>query len=256
MYAGFNLDMSDELELFKQAGNTIYNAQKKKISDELSKFLLDDGSLNGTDMQNNWFPQIKADVFISHSHNDREKAIALAGWLKRTFDLDVFIDSAVWGSADELLKKIDDRYCKNPGSSTYSYEKRNFSTSHIHTTLSTALTMIIDQTECLFFLNTPQSIDVSSVINSTKSPWIYYEIGITKYIRKHEPDRPKGIIKKGMFENAQDLTIQYKLDMDHLYDISQFDLQKWQGLFTKYNQNHPLDVLYGMRKLLMEHLVS
>lgn len=257
MYAGFNLEMSDQLVLFKQTGNNIYNAQKEKIKDDLSKFILDDGTLNGTDMQNSWFPQIRADVFISHSHNDKEKAIALAGWLKQTFDLDAFIDSTVWGSADELLKKIDDRYCKNSDSSTYSYEKRNFSTSHVHTMLSTALTMIIDQTECMFFLNTPQAISTASVINSTNSPWIYYEIGVSKYIRKREPDRPKGIIKKGMFENAQDLTIQYKLDMDHLYDITQFDLRKWQNLFTQYkNDSHPLDLLYGLRKLLLEHSVS
>ncbi|WP_419393430.1 hypothetical protein [Cytobacillus praedii] len=252
MYAGFNLVTDEEFLHYKQAGNTNYNAQKQKVKDELSKFILDDGSINGTDMQNNWFPQIHADVFLSHSHNDKEKAIAFAGWLKHTFDLDVFIDSSVWGSADELLKKIDDRYCKNTDSSTYSYEKRNYSTSHVHTMLSTALTMIIDQTECMFFLNTPQSIDTSSVINSTKSPWIYYEIGVSKFVRKREPDR-KGIIKKGMFEDAQDLSIQYKLDMDHLYDIRQSDLLEWQGLFTQYPEHHPLDIFYGMKKLLLEN---
>jgi hypothetical protein len=255
MYAGFNLEIDEEFNHHKQTGNTDYNFQKEKIKVELSKFILEDGTINGTDMQNSWFPQIQADVFLSHSHNDKEKAIALAGWLKNTFGLEVFIDSSVWGSADELLKKIDDRYCKNTDGSTYSYEKRNLSTSHVHTMLSTALTMIIDQTECMFFLNTPQSISTSSVINSTKSPWIYYEIGISKFVRKREPDR-KGIIKKGMFENAQDLSIQYKLDMDHLYDIRQSDLLDWQGLFTQNPENHPLDLLYRMRNLLLEHSMS
>src|SRR5579875_2735717 len=116
MYAGFNLVMDEEFLHYKQTGNTIYNSQKQKVKDELSKFILDDGTINGTDMQNSWFPQIHVDVFLSHSHNDKEKAIALAGWLKHTFDLDVFLDSSVWGSADELLKNIDDRYCKNTDS--------------------------------------------------------------------------------------------------------------------------------------------
>lgn len=244
--------MNGDFLNYVQYGKTIYNSQKQKVKDEISKFILDDGTLNGSDMQNSWFPQIHADVFISHSHNDKEKAIALAGWLKHTFGLDVFIDSSVWGSADELLKKIDDRYCKNTDSTTYSYEKRNFSTSHVHTMLSTALTMMIDQTECLFFLNTPETINASSVISSTKSPWIYYEIGISKFVRKREPNRQKGIIKKGMFENAQDLTIQYKLDLDHLYDINQSILLDWQKLFTQYSENHPLDLLYGMKGLLLE----
>lgn len=256
MYAGFNLDMNDDFVRFKQTGNTIYNVQMQKVKDGISKFILDDGSINGSDMQNSWFPQIHADVFISHSHNDKEKAIAFAGWLKHTFNLDAFIDSSVWGSADELLKKIDDRYCKNTDSSTYSYEKRNFSTSHVHTMLSAALMMVIDQTECMFFLNTPETINALSVINSTKSPWIYYEIGVSKFLRKREPNRPKGIIKKGMFENAQDLTIQYKLDMDHLYDINQSHLLDWQRLFTLHNENHPLDLLYGMKKMLLENSMS
>ncbi|MCM3671654.1 toll/interleukin-1 receptor domain-containing protein [Mesobacillus maritimus] len=220
------------------------------MKEELNKFLLNDGSLDGEKMQKSWFPQINSDVFLSHSHNDKEKAIALAGWLNRTFGLDVFLDSSVWGSADALLKMIDDKYCKFPDNTTYSYEKRNFSTSHIHMMLSTALTMMIDQTECILFLNTPNSINTSEVITSTKSPWIYHEIAISKFVRKQEPNRPKGIIKKGLFENAQDLSINYKLDMEHLREITQSDLLHWQKLYSQNKENHPLDLLYGMGNLL------
>lgn len=255
MYAGFNLITNDKLETYKNKGYAIYDNNMKIIVEELNKFLLNDGSLDGTEMQNSWFPQINADVFLSHSHNDKEKAIALAGWLNATFGLNVFIDSCVWGSADALLKMIDDKYCKNVDNATYSYEKRNFSTSHVHMMLSSALTMMIDKTECVIFLNTPNSINTSEVINSTKSPWIYYEIGISKFVRKQEPNRPKGIIKKGLFENAQDLTISYKTDMNHLRDITESDLRYWERLFTQNNQNHPLDLLYGMGKLLV-HSVS
>ena len=62
-------------------------------------------------MQANWFPQIKADIFISHSHKDKGLALALAGWLEETFGLTAFIDSCVWGYANKLLKMIDDEYC-------------------------------------------------------------------------------------------------------------------------------------------------
>lgn len=254
MFTGYNLITSDEFHLYKEVGNAIYNKNKRTVEEELKNFLLTDGSLDGETMQNSWFPQIKADVFLSHSHNDKEKAIALAGWLKGTFGLNVFLDSSVWGSADALLKMIDDKYCKFPDNTSYNYEKRNFSTSHVHMMLSTALTMMIDQTECILFLNTPNSINASEVIDSTKSPWIYHEIAVSKFVRKQEPNRPKGIIKKGLFENAQDLTINYKLDMDHLREITQTDLLYWQRLHSQNLENHPLDLLYGMGKLIEEKI--
>lgn len=47
-------------------------------------------------MQVSWFPQIKADVFISHSHSDEKLAIIFAGWLYNAFGLTAFIDSCVW----------------------------------------------------------------------------------------------------------------------------------------------------------------
>ncbi|MFC3882333.1 hypothetical protein ACFOU2_01830, partial [Bacillus songklensis] len=46
MYAGFNLVLDEEFLHFKQFGNTIYNAQKEKVKEELSRFVLDDGTIN------------------------------------------------------------------------------------------------------------------------------------------------------------------------------------------------------------------
>lgn len=250
MFAGFNLKTDEEFSFYKNLGNAIFNNNKNIVEEGLKKFMLGDGSIDGTEMQNNWFPQIVADIFISHSHADKEKAIALAGWLNCKFGLNVFIDSCVWGFSDNLLKQIDDVYCKNPGSSYYSYEKRNFSTSHVHMMLSTALSMMIDKTECVLFLNTPNSIDNSEVINQTKSPWIYYEIGMTQLVRKKEPNRPEGIIKKELFENNQSLDIKYNLDMKHLQEIVQTDLQEWEKAFAQNKERHPLDHLYVKNKLI------
>lgn len=254
MFTGFNLEISDDFVLHKTLGKTILENHQKIVEEEINKFMLGDGSINGSQMQESWFPQINADIFISHSHADREKALALAGWLKYTFDLNVFIDSCVWGYADNLLKKIDDRFCRNPGDSTYSYEKRNLSTSHVHMMLSTALSMMIDKTECIFFLNTPSSIDSTGVINSnsTKSPWIYYEIGVTKSIRKSIPKRPEGIMKKGLFENSETLTIKYDLDLVHLHKITENDLREWEKAQARNNSLHPLDCLYRKHKLILE----
>ncbi|MEW4286183.1 hypothetical protein [Priestia koreensis] len=246
MFAGFNLEgINNEFLMYKEKGHQVLKQNKSHIEKELENFLLNNGSIDGTKMQNDWFPQINADVFISHSHSDEEKAIALAGWLKEKFDLTAFIDSYVWGYSANLLKKIDDEYCKNTNRTTYNYDKRNFSTSHVHMMLSMALTKMIDKTECILFLNTPNSVVTEEVVEQTKSPWIYHEIGMTKLIRKQEPKRP-GFIKKGssLFENAQGLDIVYKLDVDHLKKITVDDLNTWEIKFRNNTYLEALDVFY------------
>ncbi|MEK4528369.1 hypothetical protein CXK86_21395 [Paenibacillus sp. BGI2013] len=245
MYTGYNLKMDPKFQDFYDKGNQLFSGNKKVIQEELDKFVLEDGSLDGSKMQETWFPQINADIFLSHSHADEANAIALAGWIKETFNLSTFIDSCVWGYADELLEKIDNEFCWQPKSSTYNYKKRNQSTSHVHMMLSTALTKLMDRTECVFILNTPNSIQSFEVVNKTKSPWIYYEIGITKLLEKKKPSRQPSIIKKGLFENSQDLSVKYELDMKHLIALTQFDLDNWEEkhLLVKDTQ-HPMDTLY------------
>jgi hypothetical protein len=253
MFAGFNLkDLDDDfISSYLDKGYIVFNENVKHIEKELDNFILNDGSIDGSKLQADWFPEVKADIFLSHSHGDREKAIALAGWLRSTFGLTVFIDSCVWGYANTLLRKIDDIYCKNTNSNTYNYDKRNYSTSHVHMMLSLALTKMMDSTECLIFLNTPNSIATNEVIdNQTKSPWIFHEIATSSVLRKQKPHR-FGLIKKGYyFENAQILTIKYNLDLSDLIDISTANLLEWKNDFNVEGDSHSLDVLYKKHKLI------
>lgn len=101
MYRGFNLLLEDNcfekryFEAFKEVGSKSFSSQKTSIVKTIKSFVRNDGSLDGSMMQANWFPQIEADIFISHSHKDEDLAHALAGWLKKTFGLTAFIDSCV-----------------------------------------------------------------------------------------------------------------------------------------------------------------
>lgn len=110
MYRGFNLLLEENcfeegyFEAFKKVGLRSFSSQKTSIKEKINSFVRNDGSLDGSMMQANWFPQIKADIFISHSHKDINLALALVGWLKVTFGLTAFIDSCVWGYANKLLK--------------------------------------------------------------------------------------------------------------------------------------------------------
>lgn len=249
MFRGFNLQLNWFSQECYNKGIVLYNENKKQIKNSIDSFILDDGSLDGSSMQTNWFPQIEANIFISHSHKDENTAIALAGWLYKEFGLYTFIDSCIWGYANELLRKIDNSYCLQTDG-YYSYQKRNNSTSHVHMMLSTALLMMMDSTECVFFLNTPSSISANEVIDKTESPWIYSELAITQFIRQNVPERLKLYEltetfsgADGKLEKGGRLIIKYEVDLKHLTAINGSSLDNWKKMYRK---GYALDKLYEL----------
>lgn len=262
MFAGFNLqiDLSDWLDKdeYYISGKSIDEKNKKSIEEDLEAFIID-GVIDGSSLQEEWFPQINADIFISHSHKDLRLAYCLVGWLFKHFKLRAFVDSNVWGFSDDLLKKIDDKYCVNSSSESksYSYEKRNYSTSHVHMMLSVALNKMIDKTECLFFMNTPSSVSITDTVqNATFSPWIYSELFTSEVIRKQELLRyRKGYMKKkAMFESAE-LIIRYNISTDHLIDLDEKELLKWRLHGISTSGHDSLDQLNLMKGLFEVKLV-
>lgn len=164
-----------------------YKSQEKKALNNLSDYLLDSSStLDGDEIQKHLFPNKEVDIFLSHSHADTDNVIRLAITLERK-GLNVFIDSCVWGNAFDLLKDIDQEYCYDSLTGTYSYEKRNRSTSHVYMMLNTALHKMIDNCEIFLFLGTPNSVSVKQGIESqesVKSPWILSELALVQHIRR------------------------------------------------------------------------
>jgi hypothetical protein len=115
--------------------------------------------------------------------------------------------------------------------------------------LSVALNKMIDKTECLFFLNTPESMSIMDTVqNTTFSPWIYSELFTSEVIRKQELFRyRKGIMeKKAMFESAE-LIIRYNISTDHLIDLNKKDLIEWRMTRMITNNVEPLDQLYYLK---------
>ncbi len=232
IYTSFN---DDELEYYKTIGESIYRKTKRKFS--INNFLDEDGILDGSKIQSNCFPTVEADIFISHSHEDLDLVKSLAGYLYKTKGLISFIDSCVWDFVDELLQKIDENYSlKNNG--YYSYELRNHTTSHVHMMLITALMKMIDETECLFFLNTPSSISIEETMEKTYSPWIYAELTISKII---QCKLPKRFVQKSA-ELLENFSIKYDVDLSHLYDLS---LDEIKESMTKQDKYTVLDDFYS-----------
>lgn len=225
------------------------------INEELPKLIINDTILDGNRLASDWFKDIKADVFISHSHSDLPLALALAGWLYKYWKIQSFIDSQVWGSADQLLKKIDVKYSRNKLSeNNFSYEKRNFTTSHVHNILLMSIARVINQTECFIFLNTNRAIPIKQGIEeSTLSPWLYSEIEISSMLKEQPLTRTTYFSKrektKPLFESATELfNTAYKLNKDHLLPIDKNQLYYLQNNYSSVNKYQLLDLLYELHE--------
>lgn len=235
MYRGFNVEniSIDNMDCLAEEFDDQFS--KPTIHKNLKKYCRMNGDFDASAIQEDWFPQWDFDVFISHSHDDEILAKAFAWWLRKNFNLKVFVDSAVWGYFDTLLKKI----CYNTGLSN--------AVSHAHMMLTMALMKMIDRTECLFFLNTPKSINLDEEFNTgTYSPWLYTEIGISRMIEKkypvRYPNRSEEDYQKKLSEDAKFL---YKFNLAHLTPLDYKGLNLWKSSCQK-TSNHPLDVLYKL----------
>ena len=115
MFIGFDLHIEEQTEFFRNGKGYSYYVRlgemhlEKQIANykEDLKAYITSKEIDGTKIQEEWFPEIEADIFISHSHEDKDLACALAGWLYDTFKLKCFIDSCVWGDSKELLELMN-----------------------------------------------------------------------------------------------------------------------------------------------------
>ena len=253
MFAKFNLQLGDNQisDNYRE-----YGLRQKQISDEKSrqsidKYLLKDGSLSATAIEKDWFLGVDARFFLSHSHADETAVINLAGFLSKELGITSFIDSTVWGYADNLLKQIDEKYCLKAhdvnGNSTYSYEKRNRTTAQVHLLLQGALAKMIDRCECLIFVNSPKSLKVSNIEEetSTGSPWIYSEILMASTF----PIRPLAEYRTDELLHF-DAKITYDVNLTGFVDLSIQDLIKAKNDTVIKTPSKILERLYQDKAIL------
>lgn len=254
------LDDEEINSYFYEKGLELYNIHKKLSRNSLDKYIVDNDALDASKIEEDWFPPIKADVFLSHSHKDEKLAITFAGWLSETVHVTVFIDSCVWGYSDELLSIIDKKYCvskeKTNGGYIYNYDKRNKSTTHVHMILNGALAKMIDSTECIMFLNTPNSIKMNELMNKsiTDSSWIYSELLMSKIIRNKkliEYRKEEIVFAEKQELSHSELNVQYYIETDHLIDISWKDLCYVKMVTPNLEKKYAaLDMLYEYKGVM------
>ncbi len=118
-------------------------------------------------------PQLKnAQVFLSHSHADKNKALKVKGYLEEDLDAEcVFIDSLFWDYKDNVLKEMS------------KYDNTSKIEDAFTLILRESLEYMIKKCPYFVFLQSKNSVSLNQdLLGITYSAWIYEELKIAHSI--------------------------------------------------------------------------
>lgn len=255
MYRAFNVKLDGfDWQQFSKHYNYNYNCLNLRCRDDLRKLINSSHEISANKIKQLITPVSNYDIFISHSHKDINLAKGLAGYLEEYCKVSCFIDSLYWGNIDELLEEFNKKSLhedKATGKEYFDHQSTKEVAKHANMILASALTEMINNSECVFFLNTDNSvISGSDVINKneTSSPWIYHEIFITSIIYRRETRR-YALFKGQQIECNLIKRLPrfiYSLDLTGMTNLNDNDILNW-GSKLNSNNAHPLDVLYKLK---------
>ena len=252
MFAKYKIDVTEIQRLKKdfkhqyamEIPSLNFDEKRKEVRNSLKSLVLGatdkKGVIDGEMLQSYTFPTGEDgdyDVFISHSHDDKDEAETLASWLGSCCRLRVFLDSYVWRSADGLLQEIDDLHCRRRNGN-YIYGRRNYSTSHVHAMLSMAIMDIINKTECCIFIESSHSLDLNRLDNDSRaktlSPWLYEELTIMRLLPTRGATRKvryfSSITDSRLNESLENLRIRHHVDLTEFGTLTSADLMSLYDL--------------------------
>ncbi|WQW73586.1 toll/interleukin-1 receptor domain-containing protein [Helicobacter pylori] len=112
-------------------------------------------------------PQLKnAQVFLSHSHADRNKALEVKDYLESQTKRKVFIDSLFWDYKDDVLNKLAE------------YDDISRIEDAFTLILRESLQDMIEKCPYFVFLQSKNSVSNQGLSQITYSVWIYEELRI------------------------------------------------------------------------------
>ncbi len=173
----FNNQAHQVNEVPAKIAEKIYNLIKD------AKHPNDDIILNHNKIKKAFFSPFKlqlksAQVFLSHSHADKNKALEVKDYLEEYLDAEcVFIDSLFWDYKNNVLKEI---------------KKHHIDVSKIEDTftliLRESLQDMIEKCPYFVFLQSNNSVSCNQDLSCiTYSAWIYEELKIAHSIRESRP---------------------------------------------------------------------
>ncbi|WP_367706639.1 TIR domain protein [Helicobacter pylori] len=151
-----------------------------RIAQKIRNILKKHGSrkdiiLNHRELQEAFFspfkPQLKnAQVFLSHSHADRNKALEVKDYLESQTKRKVFIDSLFWDYKDDVLNKLA------------RYDDISKIEDAFTLILRESLQDMIEKCPYFVFLQSKNSVSNQGLSCITHSAWIYEELRIAHSI--------------------------------------------------------------------------
>ncbi|GAA8998944.1 toll/interleukin-1 receptor domain-containing protein [Helicobacter pylori] len=154
----------------------------KKIYEliEDAKHPNDDIILNHNKIKEAFFspfkPQLKsAQVFLSHSHADKNKALKVKNYLESKTNHRVFIDSLFWDYKDDVLNELE------------KYDNTSKIKDAFTLILRESLQNMIEKCPYFVFLESKNSVSNQGLSCITYSAWIYEELKIAHSIRESRP---------------------------------------------------------------------
>ncbi|GHQ50838.1 hypothetical protein VN1225_14470 [Helicobacter pylori] len=183
------------------------NEVAKKIYELIkdAKHPNDDIILNHNEIKEAFFspfePQLKdAQVFLSHSHADKNKALKVKNYLEEDLDAEcVFIDSLFWDYKNNVLKEI---------------KKHHIDVSKIEDTftliLRESLQDMIKKCPYFVFLQSNNSVSNQGLSRTTYSAWIYEELKIANGLIADSALQESRIKAKRVSHNITNLLRRFK----------------------------------------------
>ncbi|PDX27409.1 toll/interleukin-1 receptor domain-containing protein, partial [Helicobacter pylori] len=124
-------------------------------------------------------PQLKTvQVFLSHSHADRNKALEVKDYLENQTKRKVFIDSLFWDYKDDVLNKLA------------KYDDISKIEDAFTLILRESLQDMIEKCPYFVFLQSKNSVSNQGLSRITYSAWIYEELKIAHSISAISESRP------------------------------------------------------------------
>ncbi|WQV06992.1 toll/interleukin-1 receptor domain-containing protein [Helicobacter pylori] len=121
-------------------------------------------------------PQLKtAQVFLSHSHADRNKALEVKNYLESQTKRKVFIDSLFWDYKDDVLNELE------------KYDDISEIEDAFTLILRESLQDMIEKCPYFVFLQSKNSVSNQGLSQITYSAWIYEELKIAHSINESRP---------------------------------------------------------------------
>ncbi|WRG08299.1 toll/interleukin-1 receptor domain-containing protein [Helicobacter pylori] len=121
-------------------------------------------------------PQLKnAQVFLSHSHADRNKALEVKNYLENQTKHKVFIDSLFWDYKDDVLNELA------------KYDDTSKIEDAFTLILRESLQDMIEKCPYFVFLQSKNSVSNQGLSRITYSAWIYEELKIAHSISESRP---------------------------------------------------------------------